>query len=129
MALSVKEQSFLEGDAIVRRGEKGDVFYVITEGSVSVQKESETLATLGIHDFFGERALLSLETRTATCIVASSSVTCHDFVLLLGNWQDLVSSVHCQTLPSVAGCEVHVLFNGLASGRGTDGSFAKEREI
>ncbi|KAL7543921.1 hypothetical protein ACHAXR_013300 [Thalassiosira sp. AJA248-18] len=95
MALAVKSQSFSKGDAIIREGEKGDVFYVITKGSVTVSKGGETLANLPVNSFFGEKALLSSDTRNATCI-AATEVECltllrDDFVLLLGNLEDLLA--------------------------------------
>mmetsp|Transcript_29310 Transcript_29310/g.61080 ORF Transcript_29310/g.61080 Transcript_29310/m.61080 type:complete len:679 (+) Transcript_29310:139-2175(+) len=95
MALAVKVQSFAKGDAIVREGESGDVFYIITKGNVTVSKNKQYLATLGVDTFFGEKALLSSEKRNATC-VAETDVECltllrDDFVLLLGNMEDLLS--------------------------------------
>lgn len=95
MALAVKSQSFAKGDVIIREGEEGDVFYVITKGSVVVSKQHQTLATLGVNSFFGEKALLSSETRNATCI-AGTDCECltllrDDFVLLLGNFEDILS--------------------------------------
>eukprot|EP00581_Thalassiosira_minuscula_P019356 CAMPEP_0183713350 /NCGR_PEP_ID=MMETSP0737-20130205/8209_1 /TAXON_ID=385413 /ORGANISM="Thalassiosira miniscula, Strain CCMP1093" /LENGTH=673 /DNA_ID=CAMNT_0025942117 /DNA_START=80 /DNA_END=2101 /DNA_ORIENTATION=+ len=94
MALAVKRQTFSKDDPIVRQGEKGDVFYIIAEGTVTVTKDGKTVATLGVNNFFGEKALLSSDTRQATCI-AASSVECltlrrEDFNLLLGNFQDLI---------------------------------------
>mmetsp|Transcript_37602 Transcript_37602/g.80214 ORF Transcript_37602/g.80214 Transcript_37602/m.80214 type:complete len:678 (+) Transcript_37602:178-2211(+) len=95
MALAVKTQSFSAGEAIVREGEKGDVFYVITKGTVIVSKQRKKLASLGVNSFFGEKALLSSDTRNATC-EAETDVECltllrDDFVLLLGNMEDLLS--------------------------------------
>jgi len=95
MALAVKSQSFAKGDAIVREGESGDVFYVITKGNVSVSKNNQYVATLGVDTFFGDKALISSEKRNATC-VAETDVECltllrDDFVLLLGNMEDLLA--------------------------------------
>ena len=95
MALAVNSQSFLKGDVIVREGEKGDVFYVITKGSVTVSKKEKTIVSLGVNSFFGEKALLSSDTRQATC-VAETNVECltflrGDFVLLLGNFEDILA--------------------------------------
>ena len=92
MALAVQTQSFAKGEAIVREGEKGDVFYVITKGSVDVSQKGKTLASLGVNTFFGEKALLSSDTRNATC-VAATNVEClillrDDFVLLQEQYWD-----------------------------------------
>lgn len=94
MALAVKTQSFAKGDVIIREGEKGDVFYVVTKGSVAVSQKGKVVATLGVNSFFGEKALLSSDTRNATCS-ADTDVECltllrEDFQLLLGNLNDLL---------------------------------------
>lgn len=97
MALATKVQKFKAGNAIVRQGERGDAFYMIEEGKVDVyitEKGAQPIVTLQKGSFFGEKALLSSDTRTATC-VASTDVKClllmrEDFVLMLGNLQDLL---------------------------------------
>ena len=97
MALATKIEKFKKGSAIVRQGERGDAFYMIEEGSVDVyikEKGDKPLVTLESGSFFGEKALLSSDVRTATCR-ASSDVKCmllmrEDFVLVLGNLQDLL---------------------------------------
>ena len=99
MALATQQDTFANGDVIVREGERGDVFYLIESGEVEVFKKGEgggdaPIATLSSGHFFGERALLSEDVRQATCI-ASSDVKClylmrEDFVLMLGNLQDLL---------------------------------------
>ena len=98
MALATHTQAFKNGDDIVREGEKGDVFYVITKGEVDVFKKAvgnDKLCTLGAHSFFGEKALLGSDTRQATCVAASDveclTLTREDFTLMLGNLDDLLS--------------------------------------
>ncbi len=59
------------GTEIVRQGEVGDQMFVIESGRAEVTVEesprhSITIAFLGPGDFFGEMALISEETRTAT---------------------------------------------------------------
>ena len=98
MALATQYQSFEKGDAIVREGEQGDCFYMIVTGSVDVFVKSagaDKVATKNEAEYFGEKALLTSETRNATC-VAADSVTCltltrEDFTLMLGNFEDLLS--------------------------------------
>ena len=96
MALAVKSQSFSKGDVIVcEEGKGGDVFYIITKGTVVVSKKKQTICSLGVNHFFGEKALFSCETRQATCI-AETDVECltmlrDDFALLLGNLDDLLA--------------------------------------
>jgi CRP-like cAMP-binding protein len=63
------------GDVIVKQGDEGDYFYVITEGRCSVVRETPLnregikLAELGVGDTFGEEALISDSRRNATVVM------------------------------------------------------------
>jgi MFS family permease len=54
------------GEAIVRQGEPGDLFYVIDEGTVEVAVDGQPAHELGRGESFGEIALLRNVPRTAT---------------------------------------------------------------
>jgi CRP-like cAMP-binding protein len=60
------------GDVVIRQGDDGDFFYVITDGSCVVTRETPLnkdgikLAELGAGDTFGEEALISNAKRNAT---------------------------------------------------------------
>jgi CRP-like cAMP-binding protein len=54
------------GEAIIRRGEHGDRFYIVRSGNVSVARDGDVLAHLGRGEAFGEIALLLDVPRTAT---------------------------------------------------------------
>jgi CRP/FNR family transcriptional regulator, cyclic AMP receptor protein len=66
---------FHSGSAIVRAGEPGDSFYVITDGEVSIRRRGVTALSLGPGSFFGEMALLDGGTRSAT-VTAQGPVAC-----------------------------------------------------
>ena len=83
--LSDRSQSatYLAGDTIIEYGERGDAFYVITQGDATVfgtfHGEEKQLGSLGAGDFIGETSLLyysgvKAHTRSAT-IRASTFVT------------------------------------------------------
>jgi CRP-like cAMP-binding protein len=69
LAESLEEETYAEGDYIVREGQPGDHFYIIESGRVNAIKQGEgVVASMGPGDFFGERALLNEEVRAASCV-------------------------------------------------------------
>jgi serine/threonine protein phosphatase PrpC len=56
------------GKAIIREGDPSGHLFVITEGSVSVEREGAKIASLGPGSHFGEMALLNQKPRSATVI-------------------------------------------------------------
>ena len=66
----MEEMKFKTGQVIIREGEKGDLFYVITEGHVDViirdaDGSDVVLHEAGPGDFFGELSMLTNEPRSA----------------------------------------------------------------
>jgi CRP-like cAMP-binding protein len=59
---------FKAGQAVFRKGEPGDAFYIVREGTAVVRDggtAGKELARLGPGQYFGERALLGAEVRRA----------------------------------------------------------------
>ena len=58
-----------EGRVVARQGSHAEEFFVILEGTVSIERDGRHLRDLGPGDFFGELAMLAriLRTATATC--------------------------------------------------------------
>ncbi len=66
--------NFIAGDVIMREGDRGDRFYVIDTGEVSVTHEGRELRRETKGEFFGEIALVRDVPRTAT-VTAVTDVT------------------------------------------------------
>lgn len=67
----IKARNFNSGERIIREGDKADSLFVIDKGQADVISESGSGMVIGQlkpEDFFGELALLSGNTRTATIV-------------------------------------------------------------
>lgn len=70
--MRMQQVNYNAGDVIVKQGDEGDFFYVITRGTCAVMRETPLnkdgikLADLGAGDIFGEEALISGAKRNAT---------------------------------------------------------------
>ena len=66
----MKSRRFRPGEELVREGEPGDRFYLLSVGTVAVTTHrtgpDHRLAVLQSGDIFGERALITNEPRNAT---------------------------------------------------------------
>ena len=95
LASVMRVQTFSAGDYIIRQGEEGSRFYIISEGDVMCTRtinssQEEELIKLGAHEFFGEKALITNETRKAN-VVAITDVEC--LVLDRTNFQAMLAEV------------------------------------
>lgn len=61
------------GTEIVRQGGVGHEFYLIVEGTATVERDGSAIATLGPGHYFGELALLAHAMRNAT-VVADTDI-------------------------------------------------------
>ncbi|HEV8681114.1 MAG TPA: ATP-binding cassette domain-containing protein, partial [Stellaceae bacterium] len=70
VAEKMKSRRFRAGEELVREGEPGDRFYLLSAGAVAVTTQragpDHRLAVLQAGDIFGERALITNEPRNAT---------------------------------------------------------------
>ena len=75
--MRMQQVNYRQGDVVIKQGDEGDFFYVITKGSCHVTRETPLnqdgikLAELEAGDTFGEEALISETTRNATVTMAS----------------------------------------------------------
>jgi MFS family permease len=74
LAESLTPVVFVRGDVVMRKGEPGDHYLLVTDGELEVSDEGRLLRTCGPGDGVGEIALLRQVPRTAT-VVARTPVT------------------------------------------------------
>ncbi len=79
MFMRLQEFPVKSGQVIIRQGDEGDYYYIISRGTCKVTRESAsgsnvTLARLGDGDAFGEEALLSEAKRNATITMESDGL-------------------------------------------------------
>src|SRR5439155_531301 len=86
LASKLETRDVGSGEVVIKEGEPGDRFYVISEGTFTVHHDDgQPDVTLGPGDFFGEIALLRHVPRTATVLSGNGpgvllSLTREDFV-------------------------------------------------
>ena len=68
VAEKMTKRHFAVGETVIRVGESGEEFFLISEGEVEVIRAEHEVARLGPGDFFGEVALISGEPRNATVV-------------------------------------------------------------
>ncbi|MBI2767660.1 MAG: cyclic nucleotide-binding domain-containing protein [Chloroflexi bacterium] len=88
-----RPRNFQAGDTIFKEGEEGVGFFLITDGSVNVERNGQNIATIGAGGFFGEMALLDNHRRSAT-VKAAAPTAClalmrSDFLAEMRNNPDL----------------------------------------
>jgi len=75
----LKFKTYDDKEYICRSGDPGDTMYIIISGSVNIcihgaeGKDEQVVANLGPGDYFGEMALLTGETRSASVLTTESS--------------------------------------------------------
>ncbi|XP_077585619.1 cGMP-dependent protein kinase 2 isoform X3 [Stigmatopora nigra] len=91
---------FEKGEYIIREGEDGDTFFIIAKGQVIVTQTTEgftqpqEIKTLGVGDYFGEKALISQDLRSANIICNENDTHClvvdrNNFNQMVGTYEEL----------------------------------------
>ncbi|KAK0135487.1 cGMP-dependent protein kinase 2 [Merluccius polli] len=71
-----------KGEYVIREGEEGSTFYIIAQGKVKVtqstqaHKEPQVINSLQKGDYFGEKALISDDVRSANIIAEDNGLEC-----------------------------------------------------
>ena len=89
VAEKMKKRHFATGETVIREGEPGEDFFLISDGEVDVVRADQGVARLGRGDFFGEVALISGEPRNATVLATEPLDT---FVLGKNDFQSAIET-------------------------------------
>lgn len=73
VAEKMSKRHYAAGETIIRKGDPGEEFFLVSDGEVEVSRADREVARLGPGNFFGEVALISGEPRNAT-VVAQKAV-------------------------------------------------------
>uniref|UniRef100_W5K3U4 cGMP-dependent protein kinase n=1 Tax=Astyanax mexicanus TaxID=7994 RepID=W5K3U4_ASTMX len=95
----LEETHYEDGDYIIRQGARGDTFFIISKGKVTVTREDaasqETvyLRSLGKGDWFGEKALQGnqISCLNTDLITLSTFINCWSYKHLIGGLEDVSS--------------------------------------
>jgi putative ABC transport system ATP-binding protein len=68
VAEKMSKRHYAAGETIIQEGDRGEEFFLVSDGEVDVIRADHEIARLGPGDFFGEVALISGEPRNATVI-------------------------------------------------------------
>ncbi len=88
VADALEAVEFPTNHQVIKQGDPGDSFYIISDGSAQVLKDGLIVAQLKTGDYFGELALLERQPRVAS-VIAQGPLKCltlgeADFVRLIG---------------------------------------------
>lgn len=91
------EVDVADGYTLMRQGDLGQEFFLIVDGRVRIERDGQTINTLGPGDFLGEIALLDESRRTATAVTEGPAkllvITHQGFNSLLGSSSSIRSAV------------------------------------
>ena len=100
IADAIKEQKFNPGDYVIKQGEIGDTFYMISEGEATAYKvfeeggKEEEVMKYTYGDYFGEIALLKNEPRAASVVAKTELVVMkldrNSFRRMIGPLEDIL---------------------------------------
>jgi cAMP-dependent protein kinase regulator len=103
MASAAKTQTFNKGDTIIKKGDPGNTFYILKDGTVAVKDieaggQSFADQEYKAGDFFGERAIVTEEPRAANISATSDCTTLclsrEDFLNIVGPLEMLMKKTN-----------------------------------
>jgi putative ABC transport system ATP-binding protein len=68
IAEKMSKRHYDAGETIIRKGDPGEDFFLVSDGEVDIIRADREVARLGPGDFFGEVSLISGEPRNATAV-------------------------------------------------------------
>lgn len=72
IAEKMSKRHYDAGETIIRKGDPGEDFFLVSDGEVDIIRADREVARLGPGDFFGEVSLISGEPRNATAVAQNA---------------------------------------------------------
>lgn len=72
----VVKETYEKGQVIVKQGDSGNKFYLITDGVCSVYQDGKMISSLRSGDYMGEQALIKTNLKRTATIKAAKPTTC-----------------------------------------------------
>ena len=76
LSLALRIRQYNIGDHIITEGDEGQEFFIVKKGSIDIIKQNVKIRTLSEHAYFGERSVLSNETRSASAVATEDGTEC-----------------------------------------------------
>ena len=77
IARSFKERNFSAGDTVASEGAGGVGFFIIGEGTATIDVHGEARGQIGPGDYFGEVALIDDQALRTATVTAETDLTCY----------------------------------------------------
>ena len=110
------------GEFVIKQGEEGDTFYIISDGKAEVTKndpkagpKGKVVGEITQGQYFGERALLNKEPRAANVVAAGTgqlkllSISKDSFEEVLGPLADIIQDVRAPAACACASRSLHII--------------------
>ncbi|UCF05920.1 MAG: cyclic nucleotide-binding domain-containing protein [bacterium] len=68
------KRTYSAGETIFNEGDERDMMYVVLEGNITIQLHGKSINTIKPGEIFGEMALISASTRSASAVASTDCV-------------------------------------------------------
>ena len=111
LATQVDDVSLKPGQRLITEGQPTEAFYILTSGTVKVERQGKPTATLGPGEFFGEIGMLDNGPATATVVADGNGEA---LILSHSQFRDAIKGNDKLALQVIAAMAARLRANALA---------------